>query len=60
MPPTVLSGLSYAHSFEARGALVPVRHCQLSQLAIVFRPAAGLTTYTSLDYVEPPNFPTLI
>lgn len=36
-------------SFEAAGALVPVHHRQQSQLTLVFRPATGLTTYTSLD-----------
>lgn len=55
--PTVPNGLSYARFFEATGALVPVHHRQQSQLAIIFRPATGLTTYTSLDYVEPPDFP---
>lgn len=49
MSPAVPSGLSYARSFEAAGALVPVHHRQQSQLTLVFRPATGLTTYTSLD-----------
>ena len=53
-------GLSYARFSEATGVPVSVHHRHQSQLAIVFCPATGLTTYTSLDYIESPGFPTFI